>query len=74
MSASDPVLRARITAAVDGLSRRQREVFVLIHLEGFTVTEAAGVLGKSPGTIKSHLHRALVSLREQLRDVQETDG
>ena len=44
---------------------------VLVHLEGFTVNEAAEVLGKAPGTVKSHLHRALAKLRLELGDLRE---
>lgn len=65
----DPMLRRRIAAALDGLSRGQREAFVLVHLEGFTVTEAAKITGRAPGTLKSHLHRALRGLRHQLDDL-----
>jgi len=65
----DPALRRRIALALDRLSRGQREVFVLVHLEGFSIAEAAEVLGKAPGTLKSHLHRALSKLREELRDL-----
>lgn len=72
--AGDPVLRRRITAALDRLSRGQREAFVLVHLEGFTVREAADVLGKAPGTIKSHLHRALTALRRDLGDLAAESG
>jgi RNA polymerase sigma-70 factor (ECF subfamily) len=68
----DPVLRRRIAAALEQLSPAQRETFVLVHLEGFSITEAAAVLGKAPGTLKSHLHRALVSLRESLGDLRGT--
>lgn len=65
----DPALRARIGAALARLPRGQREVFVLVHLEEFTVSEAAGVLGKAVGTVKSHLHRALAALRRELADL-----
>lgn len=68
----DAALRRRIAEALEGLSRRQRETFVLVHLEGYTVAEAAELLGTPPGTLKSHLHRALVSLRRTLSDVWET--
>jgi RNA polymerase sigma-70 factor (ECF subfamily) len=68
----DPALRARIRAALDRLSQRQREAFVLVHLEGFTVRECAELLGK--GTVKSHLQRALRSLRAELRDLREETG
>jgi RNA polymerase sigma-70 factor (ECF subfamily) len=67
---ADPALRRRIAAALERLTAAQREVFVLVHLEGFTLAEAAEVTGKAIGTLKSHLHRALASLREQLGDLR----
>jgi len=73
-AAGDPALRRRIAAALDGLTRRQREVFVLIHLEGFTVRETAATLGRPEGTVKSHLHRALARLRAELSDLGGRDG
>jgi RNA polymerase sigma-70 factor (ECF subfamily) len=66
----DPALRRRIAAALEKLTHAQREVFVLVHLEGLSISEAAGVLGKASGTLKSHLHRALASLRESLADLR----
>jgi len=72
--AGDPALRQRIGDAMEGLTRRQREVFVLIHLEGFTVRETAGLLGRPEGTVKSHLHRALARLRRELSDLRESEG
>jgi RNA polymerase sigma-70 factor (ECF subfamily) len=67
--AGDPALRRRIARALDGLTRSQREAFVLVHMEGFTVRECADLLGKPPGTVKSHLHRALAALRSELTDL-----
>ena len=67
----DTGLRQRISEALHCLSAGQREAFVLVHLEGYTITEAARVLNRSPGTIKSHLHRALKGLRERLGDLKE---
>ena len=64
-------LQLRIAAGLQKLSRGQREAFVLVHLEGFTVSEAATALGKAPGTIKSHLHRAVQRLRLELADLRE---
>lgn len=71
---ADQGLQRRIASALDTLSKGQREVFVLVHMEGLTVTEAAEVLGKAPGTLKSHLHRALTALRVQLADVWEMES
>jgi len=67
--AADPMLRARIGRALEGLSRAQREAFVLVHLEGFSASEAAELTGRAVGTIKSHLHRALRVLRDELADL-----
>jgi RNA polymerase sigma-70 factor (ECF subfamily) len=70
----DPGLRKRISEALGRLTRRQREAFILVHLEGFTVSESATLLGKPTGTVKSHLHRALRTLRVELADLRELDG
>jgi len=70
----DPGLRRRIAEALGRLTRRQREAFILVHLEGFTVSESATLLGKPTGTVKSHLHRALTTLRAELADLQDFDG
>jgi RNA polymerase sigma-70 factor (ECF subfamily) len=72
--AADPGLKRRIGAALDRLSRRQREAFVLVHLEGFTVREAARLIGRPEGTVKSHLHRALKALRAELADLRDPRG
>jgi len=68
----DPLLRRRIARALAQLSRSQQDAFVLVHMEGFSVREAAAVLQKPEGTVKSHLHRALLTLRRELADL--TDG
>ncbi len=65
----DPMLRGRIEEALARLSPQQRTVFVLVHLEQRTVSETAELLGRTSGTIKSHLHRALRSLRQELADI-----
>ncbi|MDD5225044.1 MAG: RNA polymerase sigma factor [bacterium] len=67
--AQESASRARIAAALDKLSSGQRSAFALVHLEGLTVEESAAVLKKSPGTVKSHLHRALIQLRRDLADL-----
>lgn len=65
----DSFLRRRLRDAVARLSRSQRDAFILVHLEGFTVKDSATLLGKAEGTVKSHLHRALSKLRAELDDV-----
>ena len=70
----DPLLRRRIAKALAQLSRSQKEAFVLVHMEGFSVREAAALMGKPEGTVKSHLHRALQALRSALADLAEDMG
>jgi len=53
----------RIWTAFRRLSDRQREVFVLRHLEGWTTEEVATALGLRAGSVKSHLFRAVRELR-----------
>ncbi len=67
----DPKLQERISKALETLSPMQRAAFVLVHWERFTVREAAAVLDKSEGTVKTHLHRALQKLRSELADLRE---
>ena len=70
----DPLLRRRIANALAQLSHNPREAFVLVHLEGFSVREAAACMNKPEGTVKSHLHRALLTLRSKLADLAEDSG
>jgi RNA polymerase sigma factor (sigma-70 family) len=70
----DPALQRRISRALDKLTRRQREAFVLVHFEGFTVRETGELLATPEGTVKSHLHRALKALRIELADLHDSSG
>lgn len=71
--ARDPIAHAQVRAALDRLTGMQRQVFVLARLEGFTAREVAELLGKSEGTIKTHLRRALASLRADLAALVEAE-
>jgi RNA polymerase sigma-70 factor, ECF subfamily len=61
-----PDLRMDMEAALQTLPRGARQVFVLHDVEGYTHEEIAGLLDVSPGTSKSQLHRARMSLRQYL--------
>lgn len=58
--------RERIWEAFRELPRRQREVFVLRRLEGWSTGDVAGALGVSTGSVKRHLFRAVHHLRQVL--------
>jgi RNA polymerase sigma factor (sigma-70 family) len=61
---ADPAL----ALAFGHLSRRQRAVVTLHYQAGYTLNECAALMGCRPGTVRSHLSRALASLRENLSD------
>jgi len=68
---AEPVDRAELAQAIDdaleALTEMQREVFLGCHEQGRTLDEIARSLGIAPGTARSHLHRALVTLRDRLK-------
>ena len=55
-----------IREAVAELPDRQREIFTLRHFEEMSLKEIADVQGCALGTVKSSLHRAVMTLRERL--------
>ncbi len=59
-------LRERIMQVVERLPPRERMAFVLKHFEQLKIREISDLMHISEGTVKSFLHRALVTLREEL--------
>lgn len=60
-------LAQALDEALERLSEKQRDVFLGCHEEGLTLDQVAARHGMAPGTARSHLHRALVTLRDALR-------
>jgi RNA polymerase sigma-70 factor (ECF subfamily) len=58
--------RKSMLELIDDLSPEQQQVLTLKFLFNFSNAEAATILGKSEGAIKSLQHRALASLQKQL--------
>jgi len=56
----------RVWRAVDGLSQRQRTVFLLRYVEEMDIAEIGQATGLSEGTVKAHLSRALGRVRRDL--------
>ena len=56
----------QVWKAVEGLSERQRTVFLLRYVEELELSEIAGSTGLNEGTVKAHLSRALARVRMQL--------
>ncbi len=61
---------AQVWKAVEGLSERQRTVFLLRYVEERELSEIAQSTGLSEGTVKAHLSRALARVRAELRGSQ----
>lgn len=60
----------RLWAAVATLPDRQRDAVLLVHGEGLSHGEAAGVMGVSEGTVSFHIHEA----KKKLRAMMQTPG
>jgi RNA polymerase sigma-70 factor, ECF subfamily len=56
----------QVWAAVDGLTEKQRSVFVLRFVEEMELFEIAETTGMKESTVKSHLYRALAIVRGRI--------
>jgi RNA polymerase sigma factor (sigma-70 family) len=62
----DVAVRLALVDALRRLPRRQREAVALRHLAGMSERQVADALHVSPGSVKTHLHRGIQSLRNEL--------
>ena len=69
--AFEAIGRRSMLDLIEDLSPEQQQVLTLKFVFNFANAEAATILGKTEGAIKSLQHRALVSLQKQL---QKRDG
>ena len=58
---------AAVRAAVDQLPGRQRTIFILRFFEELTIEEIAETTSLQTGTVKTHLFRAIRTVREHVR-------
>ena len=66
--------RADVTAALAGLSPRQRACVVLRYFEDLTVPQIADELGTAQGTVKRHLSDAMSTMQGVLGAHAPVDG
>ena len=60
-----------VRLALDQLPEEERLVIKLTHLEGYTHTQSAEILGVAVGTVKSRSHRAHKRLATLLQHLVE---
>jgi RNA polymerase sigma factor (sigma-70 family) len=61
-------LRLALAEALSKLPRRQREAVALRFLSDMSEADTADALGVSTGSVKTHVHRGLAALRDELGD------
>jgi RNA polymerase sigma-70 factor, ECF subfamily len=59
-----------VWAAVGTLSTQQQTIFVLRYAEEMSLAEIAEVMKLKEGTVKTHLFRAVASVKEKLKEQQ----
>jgi len=66
--ADGQALAAQVRQALQALPERQRAVLVLRYYVDLPEGEVADLLGCSLGTVKTHTHRGLRALRDNLKE------
>ena len=59
-------MSAQIGTVLASLPPKQRTAFLLRNHQGLSISEIATVMRTAEGTVKVHLHRAVVALRQKL--------
>lgn len=70
--APSPPIDPKLIAALAGLSAQQRLAVAYRVFLDLDTAATARSMGVSPGTVTTHLHRALGRLREELHDYEVT--
>ena len=65
-AAFESIGRRSMLQLIENLSHEQKQVLTLKFVFNFSKGEAAKILGKTEGAVKSLQHRALVSLQKQI--------
>ena len=65
----DAMTKSKLNTALGALSPKQRAAFILKHHHGLSVRDIAKVMRTAEGTVKAHIHRAVLALRESLSGV-----
>jgi len=63
-----------IHAALGELTEQQRQLVALAYFRGYTHSELAIITNMPIGTVKTHLHRSMIKMKEIMSDVTEITG
>jgi len=66
-TAEDTDVQMHIERALHQLPTLQRAVVILRHIDGLSTKQVSSILKCSEGTIKTHLHRGLKKMRQNLQ-------
>ncbi len=66
--ASAKQMSRRMGIALEELPAKQRMAFILKNHQGLSIKEIAAMMETAEGTVKVHLHRAVMSLRQSLAE------
>ena len=58
----------KVGIALEALPAKQRTAFILRNNQGLSIKEIAETMETAEGTVKTHLHRAVMSLRQSLAE------
>jgi RNA polymerase sigma-70 factor (ECF subfamily) len=61
-------IRSQLLACLDGLSPREKEVFLLRDMEERSVKETARILGSSPLSVRVHLSSARKKIKKRVKE------
>lgn len=67
---ADREIEAAVIEVVKRLPDTQRAAFILRHFEGMPLREIGESLGCAEGTVKAHIHRAVMVIRDELKKFQ----
>ncbi|NKB36030.1 MAG: sigma-70 family RNA polymerase sigma factor [Gammaproteobacteria bacterium] len=59
-----------VLKSIDALPLKQRQIVELVYYRGFTIAEAATVIGVGLGSARTHLHRAKKTLERELLSIR----
>lgn len=71
MSISDMIIGVDLMNAIDKLEVQQKTVVILKYYQDFTITQIAECMSWPVGTVKTHFHKALKSLRLELKEAYQ---